>query len=112
MSSLIEAYRGELNKTKELLAIERERGVELEKLKSEMSDLKAANEKFESDLSYAIDMLQSYKLELNKTKELLEVSRSTVGLYKEKSKQYSKSAAYEMKMKNAYIKSYREISCK
>ena len=108
MNSLIEAYRGELNKTKELLAIERERGVELEKLKSEM----AANEIFESDISYAIDMLQSYKLELNKTKELLEVSRSNVELYKEKAKQYSKTAKYEMKMKNAYIKSYREISCK
>ena len=75
MSSLIEAYRGELNRTKELLAIEQERGVELEKLKSEMADLQAAKEKLESDLSYANDMLQSYRGELNKTKELLEVSR-------------------------------------
>ena len=75
MSSLIEAYRGELNKTKELLEIERERGVELERLKLEMADLQAAKEKLESDLSYANDMLQSYRGELNKTKELIEVSR-------------------------------------
>tara|TARA_R110000744_G_scaffold97572_1_gene188541 strand:- start:940 stop:1152 length:213 start_codon:yes stop_codon:yes gene_type:complete len=66
MSSLIEAYKGELNRTRELLEIERERGVELDKLKLEMLDLKAANQKLESDLEYASDMLQSYRGELHR----------------------------------------------
>tara|TARA_R110000803_G_scaffold852_4_gene2994 strand:+ start:105 stop:317 length:213 start_codon:yes stop_codon:yes gene_type:complete len=66
MSSLIEAYKGELNRTRELLEIERERGVELERLKSEMRDLQVANEKLESELEYANDMLQSYRGELHR----------------------------------------------
>ena len=76
MNSLIEDYRGELNKTKELLKIEQERGVELEKLNSEMADLQIANEKLETELSYANNMLQAYRGELNRTKELLEISRN------------------------------------
>ena len=76
MSSLIEAYKGELNRTRELLEIERERGVELEKLKLEMADLQSANEKLETELSYANNMLQAYRGELNRTKELLEISRN------------------------------------
>ena len=66
MSSIIEDYKGELNRTRELLEIERERAGELEKLKSEMADLQAANQKLEGDLEYANDMLQSYRGELHR----------------------------------------------
>mgnify|MGYP003651138736 CR=1 FL=1 len=44
--------------------------------------------------------------------EEVQLQKSYVNLYKEKSKHYSKTAAYEMKMKNAYKKSYREADMK
>ena len=66
MSSLIEAYKGELNRTRELLEIERERGVELDKLKLKMAELQVANEKLKSELEYTNDMLQSYRGELHR----------------------------------------------
>lgn len=44
--------------------------------------------------------------------EEVQLQKSYVNLYKEESKHYSKTAAYEMKMKNAYKKCYREADMK